>query len=382
MRITVTTAGANDVPFALNVSPDATLESVFHVLEERTGVPRQRQRLLHGTYFLKEDCSGASLESKGIGNNDTLTLVVSAPLIITGAGDCTAKLWVAKTGECVGTCEGHSDSVRSAVLSPSMDLVLTASDDGTAKLWNRACECIKTFRGHGAEVLSVAFMSSETTVLSASGDRTSKLWDASDGHCSRTLLGHNGKVVSVTCSPVDDLVVLTASLDGSAKTWSAVSGECIHTFRGHFDGVSNATFSLDGTLVLTASNDDTARIWNSQTAECIRTLRGYACESLNHINGVSYSIMNSAVFSADCRSVLTASADRTAKILCVETGRCLQTFCGHEGAVVSARFSADGSHVLTASNDGTVRLWSMSTGEFLSSLKGHRMVMHSVEVSR
>ena len=63
--------------------------------------------------------------------------------MVTASADGTAKLWNAVTGECTMTLRGHDDWVISAVFS--LDIVLTAADDGTAKIWNLFTgDCIQT----------------------------------------------------------------------------------------------------------------------------------------------------------------------------------------------------------------------------------------------
>ena len=56
---------------------------------------------------------------------------------------------------------------------------------------------------------------------------------------------------------------------------------------------------------------------------------------------------------SDGYSVLTVSADETAKIWNAATGECKLTLSGHTRRVYSAIFSPDGSSVLTGSGDET-----------------------------
>ena len=53
----------------------------------------------------------------------------------TGSHDHTARVWEAKTGREVSVLRGHQDFVHSAVFSPNGKLVLTMSDDETARIF-------------------------------------------------------------------------------------------------------------------------------------------------------------------------------------------------------------------------------------------------------
>ncbi|MGB1015672.1 MAG: hypothetical protein ACPG4T_16160, partial [Nannocystaceae bacterium] len=77
-----------------------------------------------------------------------------------------------------------------------------------------------------------------------------------------------------------------------------------------------------------------------------------------------------AEFSRDGTKVLTASADRTAKIWGAASGRPLLTLGRHRGPVRWAGFSRDDSRALTLGNDQTARLWSTASGDVLSELTG------------
>ena len=137
------------------------------------------------------------------------------------------------------------DSVLTVVFLPILRL-LTASQDGTAKVWSAASgECLRTLKGYTGFVNSAVFSPDGQQVLTASFDKTAKVWSAASGECLRTLEGHTGLVNSAVFSP-DGQQVLTASWDETAKVWSAASGECLRTLVGHKDCVNSAGFSPDG----------------------------------------------------------------------------------------------------------------------------------------
>ena len=71
---------------------------------------------------------------------------------------------------------------------------------------------------------------------------------------------------------------------------------------GHTDYVNSAVYSPDGRSIVTASDDNTARIWDAVTGKLLHSLEGHT------------SWVRSAVYSPDGRSIVTASLDNTARI--------------------------------------------------------------------
>ena len=130
---------------------------------------------------------------------------------------------------------------------------------------------------------------------------------------------------------------------------------------GHDDRTNSAAFSPDGKRVVTASADKTARIWDAATGQPIGELRGHD------------DVVTSAAFSPDGKRIVTASADRTARIWDAETGQSVGELRGHDDVVTSADFSPDGKRIVTASTDRTARLWDAATGQPVSKpLTGHK----------
>jgi U3 small nucleolar RNA-associated protein 13 len=90
-------------------------------------------------------------------------------LMVTGSQDKTAKLWNASDGGLVGVLRGHRRGIWSVQFSPVDQCVLTASADTTLKLWAVSdCSCIKTFEGHTMSVLKAVFITRGMQIASRS----------------------------------------------------------------------------------------------------------------------------------------------------------------------------------------------------------------------
>ncbi len=97
---------------------------------------------------------------------------------------------------CVATLSAHSHGVNSVAFHPKAPLLVTCSDDYTAKLWRfppdgSAATCVATLSGHMDYVVCVAFHPTAPLLATGSGDYTAKLWrfspDGSAATCVATL---------------------------------------------------------------------------------------------------------------------------------------------------------------------------------------------------
>jgi WD40 repeat protein len=291
--------------------------------------------------------------------------------ILTASGDGTARIWDAVTGRSLHILNGHinrySLNDQSAAVSPDGKLVVTAGDDGKARIWDAANgRRLRTLSGHTESVDSATFSPDGKLVVTGSSDRTARIWEVASGHSLHTLTGAG---YTASFSPDGKLLVTVAAFDGTVRIWDAASGRPLHTLRGQKSFVDSAAFSPDGKLVVTASRDRTARIWEAASGRRLHTLRG-------HTDSVY-----SAAFSPDGKLVVTAGADHTVRIWNAASGRSVHTLVGHTDSVYSTAFSPDGKLVVSAGADHTVRIWDAASGDSLHILNGHTDRVDSVAFS-
>ena len=56
--------------------------------------------------------------------------------VCSASGDKTVSVWDARTGLCVQTLYGHSNSVNNLVVSNRGDMIVSSDADGVVKVWD------------------------------------------------------------------------------------------------------------------------------------------------------------------------------------------------------------------------------------------------------
>ncbi len=311
----------------------------------------------------------------------------------------------------IRTLEGHSSYVTGCAFSPDGKLIVSASWDGTLKVWDaESGELQRTLEGHSSVVNGCAFSPDGKVIISASWDRTLKVWDAQSGEMLLTLEGHSdclnscvfspdGKLIASTLqsgtlnirnarsgeilraikedlrvpfncefSP-DGRLIASASSDPVLKVWDVKSGEVLRTFEGHSNSVRDCAFSPNGKYIVSASYDKTLKVWDVQSGEPLHTLEGH----LWHVNGCA--------FSPDGELIVSASADDTLKVWDSQSDVILRTLEGHTDEVMDCAFSPDGKLLASASRDKTLKIWDAQSGEIISTQNRHLSWVNDCAIS-
>lgn len=146
--------------------------------------------------------------------------------IISCSKDTTICVWDRYTGELVRRLLGHRGPVNAVQLRG--DLIVSASGDGVAKLWNLSSGlCIKEFPSKDRGLACVEFSEDARTILAGGNDQVIYQFDANTGELVGELRGHTGLVRSLHLDDVNGRIV-SGSYDVSVKVFDAKSGQlCI-----------------------------------------------------------------------------------------------------------------------------------------------------------
>ena len=200
-------------------------------------------------------------------------------MILTAGNDKTARLWDSKTGSLLHEFQ-HDNWVKDARFSDDGDWIVTASADKTAKVWDaRTYAELLVLKGHTDFVDVALFSHDGSRIYTASDDNTIVVWDAVTGTALQTLFGHTGHVVDLDLSP-DGMLLVSGSADTTVKVWDLASSKELYTFMGNNETSRSVSFSADGRRVLTASDDNTSKEFIIAYDELLQVAQEYELRPL------------------------------------------------------------------------------------------------------
>lgn len=136
--------------------------------------------------------------------------------------------------------------------------------------------------------------------------------------------------------------------------------------KGHRWQISCLGFSPDGSSLASGSWDKEIRVWDLSNLETKLILKG-----LHKVPVTSLSWQKPSG-----RLLCAGSADCTASLWSIDTGKHIGTLSEHNSWILDASFSLVVESLLaTASWDGSVKLWDIETRRVTSTFTGHEKVI-------
>ena len=154
----------------------------------------------------------------------------------TGAGDRVVKIWDLASGELKLSLTGHISTVRGLAVSPRHPYLFSCGEDKVrpneyaavflilicffrqmVKCWDlEANKVIRHYHGHLSGVYSLSLHPTLDVLVTAGRDASARVWDMRTKAQIHVLSGHTGTVADVKCQESDPQVI-TGSMDSTVR---------------------------------------------------------------------------------------------------------------------------------------------------------------------
>jgi WD40 repeat protein/serine/threonine protein kinase len=287
--------------------------------------------------------------------------------LLTASADGTARLWDVTTGQPRGEPLRHKGAVAVVIFGSNGKVVLSAGAGGEARLWDAVTGQPRSeWLEHGSAIASAALSPDCGSIATGGVDGILRVWDVSTGKDKFGALCRTPGVQAIAFSPGGD-VLAASSADNETRLWDVASGRLLHRLGEHTAPVRALAFSPDGKTLATGSDDRRAILWDvSNGAPRARLLHR---ETVRQV-----------IFSPGGKALATGSGDYTARLWAADNGRPLGGPLPHQGNVNAVTFGPDGRTLLTAGDDGMIRVWPTDPPGVSDSLVP-RLHVHGLSVS-
>eukprot|EP00448_Togula_jolla_P001500 CAMPEP_0170599284 /NCGR_PEP_ID=MMETSP0224-20130122/16710_1 /TAXON_ID=285029 /ORGANISM="Togula jolla, Strain CCCM 725" /LENGTH=415 /DNA_ID=CAMNT_0010923915 /DNA_START=49 /DNA_END=1296 /DNA_ORIENTATION=- len=195
-------------------------------------------------------------------------------------------LWNHVEGKQLSKLAGHADEVNAIDFHTSQQVMVTASDDMTAKIWDfQEGICLRTLEKHTKQVYGASFLGGDENqylVATCCFDMCTRIYDMRSRTVVASCRDHNDDVIGIDYSTAKQQMA-TSSDDGliiiyDARNWSVLNKINTKKETGLADNeVKRIAFSPAGDLLAAACSSQRVLVYDTAvTTGAIAQLKGHA----------------------------------------------------------------------------------------------------------
>jgi len=269
-------------------------------------------------------------------------------LLASASNDGSVRVWDRTTEEEIKKLSPPDTRFTAVAFMPDSKQIVAGDRGGNLHLWHLPTGADKILKGHGSEVAVLAISPSGATIASASGNGGMRLWDALSGE-AKEIVRETQRFKGLGVADGGHALVVWAA-DGTVRQIDTMTGAEIHAAQGPPKEASRVKLTADGQT----------GAWFDRKEKSIFLWDAAAGRELGKVvtNVDSAGII---ALSPDAQLVVSAETGGTLRIWNVASGKQIRSFA--KVSMDSATFSPDGKLLLVLTEADELCLFEMATGK-------------------
>lgn len=264
--------------------------------------------------------------------------------ILTASPDRQISVWDPRSGNMLyGVAAKSGSRVKSFSASADLTMAVSCLFDSTVECWDivsgRVVWVIQRagqMTGHESAVNDVQMSADGQLIVTASKDCTARIWNTSSRQCKHVLVGHEDSVIGMVVEQASRTLV-TYSLDHSLIVWDLDSGKRIS--RAKFKSpISRIAMSINGRIAVALSN------------ACINLIDLHSGD-IQEVPSLHNGDITDLAFSKDGNYLISSSWDCSIKVIDLTRG-CVRGIAMLDSPITC--FALDNMHLVAGMDRGTV----------------------------